>query len=148
MGRGARIALAAAAAALTILALLAGCAPKGPTYVENGSDYSTKAAYALLARVDAGKLADTPTTDGPRLRHIALAALRRNGPVASSAADTITKTFPSDVTGVPVYVERGAFGGKPAIVLVEAIGPANGKLTSKRIWFVSENGDILFAGSR
>ncbi len=148
MGRTVRATLAVIAAVAVAAVLLAGCAPKSPAYVENGKDYDRSAAITLLASVDTGHLADQPTTDGPKLRHAALAALRRHGATASKVADLLTKTFPSDTAGVPLYVERGSFDAKPAVVVVEATGPTSGRLSSKRIWFVGEKGDILFAGSR
>ena len=148
MSRQVRNALAVAAAAVMIAALCAGCSPKGPTYVEKGKDYDRAASLALLASVDPGELAKRPTSDGVGLRHTALAELRLRGKNASGVADLLTKTFPSDTTGVPVYIERGSFDGKPAVIVIEAIGPEVGHLNSKRIWFVGEQGEVLFAGSR
>jgi hypothetical protein len=144
----ARLTLRMTACLALVTMLLAGCAPKGPVYVKDGKNYDKSTAIALLASVDAGSYSKERTSDGPKLRHAALAALRRNGPAASSAADLLTRTFPSKTAGVPVYVEHGSFNSVPAYVVIEATGPASGHLNSKRIWIVTEKGDILFAGSR
>lgn len=148
VGRMARTSLILAAAAMSSALLLSGCTPTGPTWVERGGNYDKTTALTKLARVDAGPVANQPTASGPKLRHGALVSLRRHGSAASGAADLITKAFPSSSSGVPLYVEQGSFGGQPATILVEAIGPAAGSLDSKRIWVIAPNGNILFAGSR
>ena len=110
--------------------------------------HTNETALAVLATADASAVASQPTADGAELRHAALAALRREGETASSVADLLTRTFPSSTRGVPVYVERASYDGTPAVLVVEATGLASGPLSSKRLWVVSESGDILFAGSR
>jgi predicted small lipoprotein YifL len=136
------------AAAAMLISLLSGCAPKGPVYVDAAASYDKTSALAILAAADASNYASRPTSDGVELRHDALAELRRKSPSASGVADLITTTFPRATSGVPVYVEKATFEGKPAVIVVEATGPPSGKLSSKRIWVLGENGDILFAGSR
>ena len=79
-----------------------------------------------------------PTADGVKLRHDALAALRRQGATASGVADLLTRTFPSDTSGVPVYVEKATYEGKPAVLVVEAAGPKAGSLNAKRLWVVGD----------
>ena len=148
MRNAARLTLKVTACLALATMLLSACAPKGPAYVKNGKNYDTPTAIALLASVDTGSFSKERTSDGPKLRHAALAALRRHGSDASSAADLLTRTFPSKTAGVPVYVEHGSFNSVPAFVVIEATGPASGHLNSKRIWIVGEKGDILFAGSR
>jgi hypothetical protein len=141
--------------ALTMVAImvcvawtLSGCGVKGPTFVDRGTSYDKTSALAVLAAADGSAFAAKPTSTGVKLRHNALAALRREGAAASAVADLLTKTFPSTTTGVPIYVERATFGNQPAVLVVEATGPVSGTLNTKRLWVVSENGDILFAGSR
>lgn len=148
MPRFARIALLVACTAFAATVLLSGCAKKGPTYVESATDYSQVTALAVLARADASRVADRPTADGVQLRHDALAALRRQGATASGIADLLTRTFPSDTSGVPVYVEKASYEGKPGVLVVEAAGPKAGMLNAKRLWVVGTDGTILFAGSR
>lgn len=148
MTRLARVALTIALVCAVAPALLFGCAKKGPVYVDNAVAHSKESALALLANADASAVAARPTSDGAKLRHDALAALRSRGPAASSVSDLLTRTFPTDTSGVPVYVERGTFDGRPAVFVVEATGPGTGALSSKRLWVVSDEGDILFAGSR
>jgi hypothetical protein len=148
LSRIARTAIAVALGTAIAVGLLTGCTPKGPVYVEGGTDYTNATALAVLAKANASPFANRPTADTSKLRHDALAALRLRGATASSAADLITRTFPTTTNGVPVYVERGKFEGKTAVLVVEATGKSSGTLNSKRIWVVGENGDILFAGSR
>ncbi len=148
MTRIARAVLAGSLIATVAVALMTGCADKGPVYIDSGATHTNETALAVLARADASTLASKPTAEGEELRHAALAALRREGETASTVADLLTRTFPSSTSGVPVYVERASYEGTPAVLVVEATGPASGSLSSKRLWVVSESGDILFAGSR
>lgn len=134
-------------AMLFVLAATA-CSPSGPAWVDSGASYSTTTLPSIFAKVDISKYADVSAQDTTKLRHQALTDLRKRGSAASTAADLITKTLPPDSRGVPVYVERAAVGGQPAFVLVEAIGPANGKLTTRRLWALSESGAVLFVGTR
>jgi hypothetical protein len=143
----ARVARTALFIALSVT-LLCGCARRGPVYADTGTPHTKATALVVLSNADTAAIASRPTTDGIKLRHDALAALRRQGAKASEVADLLTRTFPSDTSGVPVYVERATFGGKPAVLVVEATGPGSGSLNSKRVWVVGDNGDILFAGSR
>jgi predicted small lipoprotein YifL len=143
-----RTVLVASLLAAVAAALMTGCASKGPVYVDSGVNHTSATALALLAKADASAVASKPTSEGAKLRHEALAALRRNGAAASSVADLLTRTFPSSTSGVPVYVERGSYEGKPAVLVVEATGPKSGSLSTKRLWVVGESGDVLFAGSR
>ena len=129
--------------------LLCGCAKKGPTYVDAGTAHTKATALVVLvASRHLGRRSSRPTSDGAKLRHDALAALRRQGATASAVADLLTRTFPSDTRGVPVYVERATYDGEPAVLVVEATGPNSGSLNSRRLWVVGDDGDILFAGSR
>ena len=154
------------AAALLLLSLLAtsfvaGCSPKGPTFVDGNVSYSlastsataapepgTKPITDAYAMAELAKLTDAPVSDAEQLRHDALVGLRSRGGEAAKAADLITKSFPSDTRGVPVYVERALVGGRRVFVIIEAAGPPSGNLSAKRLWVMSENGDVLYAGSR
>ena len=144
MSRAARLVLVKALTPLALAMLLTGCSSADPVYVSKGTSYTA----ATIASVF--DIADTtePATESALLRHSALAALRRSGADASAVADLLTRSFPSDTRGVPVYVERATFDGKPAVVVVEATGPSGGHLDSKRIWVLGERGDVYFAGSR
>jgi hypothetical protein len=136
------------ALALAASFALAGCADRGPTFVEHGASYSKATALKLLAGIDISKIAQRPTSDADKLRHTALAALRRNGPTAAAAADLLIKTMPTNARGVPVYVELGSFGATPATILVEATGPNSGKLSTKRLWALGADGTVLFVATR
>lgn len=148
MTKAAGSTLTAVLIAALALVLMAGCTKTGPIFVDGGQDYTSQTVLGALDKADTSSISSRPTSEGAKLRHDALAALRREGSVASSVADLLTRTFPSTTSGVPVYVERATYAGKTAIVVVEATGPASGSLDSKRLWVVGEDGDILFAGSR
>jgi hypothetical protein len=143
-----RIALLFGCAAAVVAVLLGGCAKKGPTYTESETDFTKVTALATLARADISDLESRPTADGPKLRHEALASLRRQGATASSVADLLTSAFPSDTSGVPVYIEKARYEGAPAVIVVEAAGPKSGSLSARRLWVVGEDGGVLLAGSR
>jgi hypothetical protein len=134
-------------AALLLLAVSA-CTSSGPTWVDAGSSYTTQTVSSVMTKVDISKYADVSAADTTKLRHQALTDLRKRGNSAEAAADLITKTLPADSRGVPVYVERASLGGQPAYLLVEAIGPAKGKLTTRRLWALSDAGAVLFVGTR
>jgi hypothetical protein len=102
----------------------------------------------VFPKADGSKYGDVSASDTTELRHEALTALRKEGKQASDAADLITKTLPSQSQGVPIYVERASVGGQPAYVLVEVIGPSDGKLTTKRLWALSDAGAVLYVGTR
>lgn len=142
------IVLLAATMLLTASLAVSGCAPKGPTYVDAGASYSQSTLAKVYALSDTSKLAGQSAADTTKLRHDALTGLRRQGGSASAAADLMTNTFPPSTRGVPVYVERALFNGAPALIVVEAIGPATGKLTTKRLWVLSDTGAVLFVGTK
>ena len=147
MARVVRIALSALVVS-AVIALGSGCAKQEPVFVDAVTAHTKTTALAVLERAESSSMASRPTADGTELRHDALAALRRQGATASAVADLLTRTFPSDTSGVPIYVERATYNGKPSVLVVEATGPESGSLSSKRLWVVAENGDILLAGSR
>ena len=140
--------------ALALLALLlaanvlAGCGPKGPEFVDSGTMYTKASLGTLLDKTDIAKYASQSAKDVSALRHDALTGLRRRGGEAAKAADLLTATFGAKTRGVPVYVEWADLDGQRALIMVEAIGPAGGSLTTKRLWALSPSGDVLFAGTR
>jgi hypothetical protein len=129
------------------LVLLPACSPNGPTWVDSGASYTTPGLSAVYARADISKLLNSPASNTTQQRHDALVGLRKRGGSASDAADLITKTLPSNSRGVPVYVERAMIDGQHGLILVEAIGPPNGKLTTKQLWALSDAGAVLFVGT-
>jgi hypothetical protein len=133
---------------LTTLLAASGCAKSSPTFVEHGATYTKSGALALLDRTDISTVAQHATSDATSLRHTALANLRRKSAAAAVAADLITKTLPSTARDVPVYVELGSFGKTPATIIVEATGPANGKLSTRRLWAIGSRGEVLFVATR
>ena len=133
--------------AVASLAFVIGCAPKGPVYVDQGSTYTFASVNGILRRSDASSMTNRPTSEAAGLRHEALVALRRRGGTAASAAELITRTFPSDTRSVPVYVEWALVGGTRSVVVVEATGPRNGMLNAKRLWVLDSHGNIVFAST-
>jgi len=133
---------------LAALAVLPGCSPKGPVFVDSNNSYDQTSVMRLAESIDTTKLAGTPSDKAADLRHKALTALRSEGGRAVPVADMLTKTFPADTRAVPVYFERATFDGKPAIIVVEAAGPKEGKLSARRVWVLDEQGGVLFMGSR
>ena len=138
--------LLVASAAIAVL-LLSACGPTGPTWVDAGAKYTTANLSGMYGKASIVGLAKTSTADAAKLRHDALVGLRRRGGHAAEAADLITKTLPADSRGVPLYVERAAVNGGPSLILIEAIGPSTGKLTTKRLWALSDQGAVLFVGT-
>ena len=133
-------------AALTLL--LAGCEPTGPEFVAEGRSYTLNTALELSDTIDAGGLAEQPTSKANELRHEALVALRKQGDMAENAAKVITATFPAETSGVPYYVERALYHSEPALIIVEAIGPQGGTLSDRRVWVLSLDGEVLLSGTR
>ena len=135
-------------AGLMIMTLPLGCAQKGPQYVDEGAVYSKTSVLKVLDEVDISELASSPSTDAPKLRHEALVALRSNSDSAAAVADLLSETFPASTRGVPVLIERAKVDGKPAIIIVEAAGPRGGKLSTKRLWALDEQGEVIVVGTK
>ena len=135
-------------ALLLIAAVTSGCGSRGPSYVDSGASYSRASLGELLNRIDITAYSSQSAADVTKLRHDALTGLRRRGGEAAKAADLITATFGAETRGVPIHVEWADLDGKRALILVEAIGPSSGALTTKRLWALSESGDVLFAATR
>lgn len=137
-------------AAVIVLAavLLAGCTSFAPDYVNAAARYDSATATALLGKVSTAAVRDRALANAKDLRHDALSSLRRKGDEAAAAATLITKTFPSDTNGVPVYVERASYNGKPAWVIVEAVAAGGDKLGGKRLWVIGDDGSVLLSATR
>jgi predicted small lipoprotein YifL len=133
---------------LTAALALSACGPQGPAYVDSGATYTKASVSSVLDKVDITKYAKQSAADVTTLRHDALTGLRRRGGDASKAADLLTATFGANTRGVPVYVEWASLDGQHALILVEAIGPAKGSLTTKRLWALSDSGDVLFVATK
>lgn len=140
-------AAAVCAFALTALIVLFGCAPEGPVFVDANNSYDQTSIMKLIESIDTTQLAGTPSAKSVDLRHEALTSLRSKGGRAVAVADLLTKTFSAETRGVPVYFERAMFNGKSAVVVVEAAGPRDGNLTSRRVWVIDEQGAVLYMGS-
>jgi hypothetical protein len=134
--------------AITTLVGVSGCSRPDVTFVDSGATYDEQSVMVVAEGVDTSRLSRTRSGDAAKLRNRALTALRARGGRAVPVADVLTKTFSADTRGVPVYFERATFGGKPAVVMIEAAGPANGRLTAKRVWVLDEQGGVLFVGNR
>ena len=148
MSRRLRTLLPALLALVLSATVASGCTSTGPSYVDSGANYSKASLSSLFDKVDIRRYATQSAGDTTKLRHDALTSLRRRGGDASKAADLLTATFGANTRGVPVYVEWANLDGQRALVLVEAIGPSNGVLTTKRLWALSESGDVLFVATR
>lgn len=142
------ILLATMAAAAVMVAGSVGCSTASVTYVDAGASYNEAEALALSGELDAGELAQAPTSETAERRHDALVDLRRQGSTAAEAATLITKTFPADASGVPFYVERATFESVPALVIVESIGRSEGSLSDVRVWVIDLDGAVLLSGTR
>jgi hypothetical protein len=142
----------ATAAMLLVIAALGavvvGCSAQGATFVDANGSYTESSVMKLASGIDSSKLAGTSADQSTDLRHDALTTLRSRGGSAVPIADMLTKTFSAETRGVPMYVERASFNGKPAVVMIEAAGPARGKLSTKRVWVLDEQGDVLFVGTK
>lgn len=148
MRRNRAVTATIAACVALVALLLTACSPSGPTWVDSGASYTTQSLSALYSKVDLAPYANTSAADTTAQRHAALVGLRKRGGPASDAADLITKMLPADTRGVPLYVERAKIEGQEGLIVIEAIGPASGKLTTKRLWALSESGAVLFVGTR
>lgn len=140
--------IAMVAACALLLAVLGGCAPKGPTFVQVGSLYTTQTVTATFARAQTAELAAVSVDKAAQLRHAALVGLRSRGASGSATADLITSVLGSEPRAVPVYVELASVDGTPVVVVVEASGPSGGVLDHKRLWVLDDKGNVIFAGSR
>ena len=140
--------IATAITTLLLTAGLSGCGPEGPVWVDEGTAYTTRSVSTVLDTADTSRLVDRPTSDAPALRHSALTELRKDGAGAARVADLLTNTFEPNTRSVPVYVEQASVDGTAAVVVVEAAGPRSGKLSAKRLWVLSRNGDVILARSR
>lgn len=138
----------AALAAILVVAALAACAPQGPRFVDEGNTYTAENVTKLLDTADAGSAAGQPTGDAAKLRQAALVSLRKQGGEAAAAADVLTKVFASSTPGVPYYVEKATFDDSEVWVIAEVIGPKGDVLKDKRIWVISDAGEILYSGTR
>lgn len=145
MGRS-RLLVACLIASMAVA--LSACSTEGLGLVDQGRDYTQETALRLAASADPQDLDEHVSSDSAPLRHDALVDLRRSGDAGAEAASLITKTFPSDSTGVPFYVERATFESAPALIVLEAIGRPGGTLTDTRVWVLSEDGDVLLSATR
>jgi hypothetical protein len=133
---------------VTTWAALTGCSKQAAPFVDGGTSYDQTSVMAVAHGIDTSRLEDTSSGDAAPLRNKALTQLRSRGGRAVPVADMLTRTFSAQTRGVPVYFERATFDGKSAIVMIEAAGPENGKLTAKRVWVLDEQGGVLFVGSQ
>lgn len=128
--------------------VLAGCSKSGPQFVDEGTAYTEKNLTQVLEQSDSGELRAASGADAEMLRQEALTGLRRQGGPAADAAALITDTFPANATGVPYYVERATFDGKPCLVIIEARGPKAATLSNRLLWVIGENREVLFSVMR
>jgi len=134
--------------AIAVLLTLSGCSHADIRFVDDGGSYTQASATDLLESADPGELVNERADAAPRLRQEALSRLRDLGGTAETAASVITRSFPSDSTGVPYRVERATFDGDAAWIILEARGRANGPLSGRLLWVIDRNGTVLYSGMR
>ena len=140
--------LLAALAAVFVVAALSACSQEGTLFVNEGNAYTAENVTTVLDTADAGGASGRPTSDAADLRQKAMVSLRKQGGEAAAAADVLTKTFANSSPGVPYYVEKATFDDAEAWVVAEVIGPKDGALKDKRIWVISDTGEVLYSGTR
>jgi hypothetical protein len=143
-----RIAKIAVVVALMATLLVAGCQKAGPAFVEKGGSYTKSSVLELLDKTDISAYSSQEVSSSTELRRKALAGLQARGSVAKPAVDLLIETFPADTRGVPVYVELGTVDGKPVTIVIEAVGPKGGKLSTKRLWALDASGTVIIFGTK
>lgn len=133
---------------LTASALLAGCTTSRIELVESGRAFEIETVAQVIDETDPGTLSRRSTDDAASLRSEALSHLRRQGDNGSQAADLLTRIFPTATRGVPYYIERATVSGQDAWIVVEATGKAGGPLEDRRLWALSDSGEVLFSATR
>lgn len=133
---------------LIVLLGASGCSAAGPTWVDDGTNYTIKSVENVLDVADISAQAKLPATDAVKLRHAALTSLRKQSDSAARAANLITATFDPATRSVPVYVESASLDGTPVLIVVEATGPKTGTLNMKRLWVLRTDGTVILARSR
>lgn len=125
-----------------------GCTSDKFAFIDEGAAYDADSAIALLESSDSGRLARESTSSADRLRQKALTALRNQSDTAADAARTITRSFPRTAASVPFRVERATFDNTDCWVILEASGRSGGRLSDRRLWVLSAEGDVLLFASR
>lgn len=133
---------------LTVVLALAGCASEGPVFVDDGSSYTADSAIRLLETSDSGDLAEQDAARSEDLRNDALAELRSENGKPRQAAELITEAFSGVSRGVPYYVEAARFGDEDCLLILEATGREPGTLSTRTLWVISLQGDVLLFSSR
>lgn len=131
-----------------LLALTACAGRYAPRFIPNGSAHTAASALRLLDEPAPSTLTRLAADDAEQARQAALTALRRRGELGTSVARLLTETFPSSGRGVPYRVERGRFDGAACWIVLEATGRPGGTLDGRRLWVLSDEGEVLFFGSR
>lgn len=143
--------------AFAIIMLLAGCSPRDGKeqkpeleieYVKSDVSYDQTSVSAILDDKAPSGFSSVSGADAPDVRHDVLAQLRRQGEAESSAASLITATFPTDAASVPFKVIDGMFKDEPVLIMLEAVGPKDGKLHDVRLWVIAKDGQIRYSDSR
>lgn len=134
--------------AIAMVVVLTGCGTKGPVFVDEGTDYTADSAIRLLETSDAGDLAKQEAADSEELRTEALSELRSVDGRPHQAAELMTEAFSGVSRGVPYYVEMARFGGQESLLILEATGREPGPLSTRTLWVISLQGDVLLFSSR
>lgn len=128
---------------------LAGCSRSFQvTFEPNGAPLDAAGAESLARGLDISALSSFDSASAPTERQTVLKDLRLRGQAGDRAATLLTEGFPPDTPSVPVLVRISPFGGRQALVVVEAYGDASGPLAHRRLWvFDLETGAVLDAAS-
>ena len=128
------------------LFLVAACSGPSVRFIPDGGSYTLPQAERKALEVDLGRVTQMPSSQAEAQRRLALAALRRQGPEGSAAADLLTSRFPTKSSDVPAYVEVAKVDNKDALLVVDAVPGANGLLSSRRLWvFDRRTGDVILS---
>jgi len=128
------------------LFLVSGCSRPAVRFIPDGGSYTLPQAERKALAVDLGRVTQMSSSQAEAQRRLALASLRREGREGSAAADLLTSRFPTKSSDVPAYVEVARVDQKDALLVVDAVPGANGRLSSKRLWvFDRRTGDVILS---
>lgn len=124
--------------------LLSACTDTGIEFIETSENYDAAGLETLLEATSSPELPQHSVDEASELRREALTELRSQSDAGARVADLITRTFP-DVSAVPFHVRTARFEGTDAVLLIEAVGGKDGALSTRRLWAMNDQGDVLLS---